>query len=59
MAKRRNILVNCPECDKPITVANEQGMFCEDLCLYNIEYDEIEMMKKVMGFTEKFNIKII
>jgi len=25
--------VNCTECGKPITVANEYGMFCEDRCL--------------------------
>lgn len=24
--------VTCDDCGKPITVANELGMFCEDMC---------------------------
>jgi hypothetical protein len=27
-----NVDVNCTECGKPITVANDHGMFCEDRC---------------------------
>lgn len=50
-----SVEIVCRECGKPLTVANEHGMFCEDMCGFEESKRAAKTVKKMIeGFGKMF-----
>jgi len=47
--KCTNLEIACPTCHKRLTVVNEYGMFCEDLCGLEESKEASKVISKLIG----------
>ena len=51
--KCTNLEIACPTCHKRLTVVNEYGMFCEDLCGLEESKEASKVLSKMIGDFDK------